>query len=63
MFPSWKEACGRVASSCWWSTARVAARAGSGATRLCEEVPTGSVKRWAGELGGQMAQEERRRGS
>jgi hypothetical protein len=29
----------------------VAARATSGATRLREEEPAGSVKRWAGELG------------
>jgi hypothetical protein len=29
----------------------VAARAGSGATRLREEEPAGSVKRWASELG------------
>jgi hypothetical protein len=41
----------------------VAARAGSGATRLREEEPAGSVKRRAGELGSEVAQEERRRGS
>jgi hypothetical protein len=29
----------------------VAAQAGSGATRLCEEEPAGSVKQQAGELG------------
>jgi hypothetical protein len=34
-----------------WSTARVAARAGGGVTRPCEEEPAGSVKRRAGELG------------
>jgi hypothetical protein len=33
------------------STARVAPQAGSGATRLREEEPAGSVKRRAGELG------------
>jgi hypothetical protein len=49
--PKLKEACGRATSSYWWSTARVVAQAGSGATRLREEEPAGSVKRRTGELG------------
>jgi hypothetical protein len=36
-FQSQKEARWRATSSCWWSTARVAARAGSGATCPREE--------------------------
>jgi hypothetical protein len=50
-FQSQKEARARAASSCWQSTARVAARAGSGATCPCEEEPAGLGERRAGELG------------
>jgi hypothetical protein len=50
-FQSQKEARGRAASSCWWLTARVAAWAGNGATRPCEEEPAGLGEWRAGELG------------
>jgi hypothetical protein len=40
----------RVASSCWRSMARVAARAGSDATRQRKEEPARSGERRVGEL-------------
>jgi hypothetical protein len=49
--PELKRGTRGVASSCWWSTARVTARAGSGAMRPCEEEPAWLGERWAGELG------------
>jgi hypothetical protein len=42
---------------------RVAAQAGSGATRLCEEEPAGSVKRRTGELGARWCRKSGERGS
>jgi hypothetical protein len=50
-FQSQNKARGRAASNCWRLMARVAARAGSGATCLREEEPAGLGERRAGELG------------
>jgi hypothetical protein len=55
--------CARGASSCWRSTAHVVARAGSGATRLREEEPAGSIKRRTGELGARWRSKCGERGS
>jgi hypothetical protein len=41
---------GQAASSCWWSTAHVVARAGSGATCPREEELAGLGERRASEL-------------
>jgi hypothetical protein len=51
-FQSQKEARGRVASSYGQSTARVAARAGTGATCPCEEEPAGLGERASWGPGG-----------
>jgi hypothetical protein len=57
-FQRQKEVRRRVERSCWRSTACVAVRAGSGATCPHEEELAGLGERRAGELGGQVAQEQ-----